>query len=165
MIILGIDPGTADTGYGLIEVIGNSKKLLDYGCINTAAGFPLPLRLEKIHYAVQALIEKWRPDEAAVEQLFFSQNIKTALTVAQARGVVLLACEQKKLLLGEYTPLQVKQAVVGYGHADKKQIQYMVARFLQLESAPKPDDAADALAIAICHAHFCQNRSLRGESR
>lgn len=163
MIILGIDPGTADTGYGLIEVDGHSKKLLDYGCIKTAAGLPLSQRLEKIYHGMQSLLTEWRPDEVAVEQLFFSQNIKTALTVAQARGVVLLACEQKKLPLGEYTPLQVKQAVVGYGHADKKQIQYMVAHFLQLKTAPKPDDAADALAVAICHAHFCCNRSLRGE--
>ena len=165
MIILGVDPGTAATGYGLIEVEGHRKKLLDYGCVNTAAHTPLPQRLEKIYRGMLLLLQEWQPDEVAVEQLFFSQNIKTALTVAQARGVVLLACEQKQLPLGEYTPLQVKQAVVGYGHADKKQIQYMGAHFLQLKTTPKPDDAADALAIAICHAHYCQNRALRGESR
>ena len=161
MIILGIDPGTATTGYGIIEVIGVAYKTIDYGSINTRAGQPMPDRLERLYRGVCQLIEKYRPDEAAVEQLYFNTNATTAISVGQARGVILLAAAQNKLNIGEYTPLQVKQSVVGYGKADKKQVQYMVTNFLSLPSPPKPDDAADALAIAICHAHCLKTKIMR----
>ena len=162
MIILGIDPGTATTGYGIIEVVGASYRTLDYGSINTRAGQPMPDRLERLYHGICQLIEKYRPDEAAVEQLYFNTNATTAISVGQARGVILLAAAQSKLNIGEYTPLQVKQSVVGYGKADKKQVQYMVTSFLSLPSPPKPDDAADALAIAICHAHCLKTKIMRG---
>ena len=162
MIILGLDPGTAITGYGVIEINGNRYKALDYGCINTKAGLPMPERLEKIYRGVCQLLEQATPDEVAIEELYFNTNATTAISVGQARGVIMLAAAQKGLPIGEYTPLQVKQAMVGYGRADKKQIQYMVTSFLKLPSPPKPDDAADALAIAICHAHYNTTKVLRG---
>ena len=163
MIILGIDPGTATTGYGVIEVQGSRFTALDYGCISTKPTFSMPERLDKIHQGLSLLIERFHPDEVAVEQLYFNTNATTAISVGQARGVILLAAAQKKLPVGEYTPLQVKQAMVGYGRAEKKQVQYMVASFLKLSNPPKPDDAADALAIAICHAHNQHTKKLRGE--
>lgn len=163
MKILGLDPGTAITGYGVIEVTGNRYKLLDYGCIRTPAHTPLPQRLNLIHGAVSQLLEGFQPEQTAVEELFFSRNTKTALSVAQARGVLLLAAAQKGIPVTGYTPLQVKQAIVGYGQADKQQIQYMVAKLLSMKAMPKPDDAADALAIALCHAHYYQTRLIRGE--
>ena len=156
MIILGLDPGTATTGYGVIRVLGNRFQMLEYGIISTPAKNPMEKRLEMIYDNLQELLQKWQPDQAAVEELFFNQNITTAITVGQARGVLLLCCAQNNVPLAEYTPLQVKQALVGYGRADKKQIQQMVKMFLNLADIPKPDDAADALAIAICHAHNYQ---------
>ena len=156
MVILGLDPGTATTGYGVIRVLGNRFQMLEYGIISTPAKTPMEKRLEMIYDNLQELLQKWQPDQAAVEELFFNQNITTAITVGQARGVLLLCCAQNNVPLAEYTPLQVKQALVGYGRADKKQIQQMVKMFLNLADIPKPDDAADALAIAICHAHNYQ---------
>lgn len=157
MIILGIDPGTAITGYGVIKVEGNKFSYLDHGCIYTDAGVPDEERLKKIYTNVWGLLEKYEPTDMAVEELFFNKNVKTALSVGQARGVILLAGALKGISVCEYTPLQVKQAVVGYGRAEKQQIQHMVKIFLNLQQIPKPDDAADALAIAICHAHFNQS--------
>jgi len=154
VVILGIDPGTATTGYGIIETNGSKIKLLDYGCIRTEAGIPLGRRLEQIYQGVQGLIKNWQPGEIAIEELFFNKNTRTALTVGQARGVIILAGAQNRLPTSEYTPLQVKQSVVGYGRAEKQQVQYMVKTLLCLSAVPKPDDAADALAVAICHAHW-----------
>ena len=153
MVILGLDPGTATTGYGVIRVLGNRFQMLEYGIISTPAKTPMEKRLEMIYDNLQELLQKWQPDQAAVEELFFNQNITTAITVGQARGVLLLCCAQNNVPLAEYTPLQVKQALVGYGRADKKQMQAMVKAILNLETVPKPDDTADALAAAICHGH------------
>ena len=161
MVILGLDPGTATTGYGVIRVLGNRFQMLEYGIISTPAKTPMEKRLEMIYDNLQELLQKWQPDQAAEEELFFNQNITTAITVGQARGVLLLCCAQNNVPLAEYTPLQVKQALVGYGRADKKQIQQMVKMFLNLADIPKPDDAADALAIAICHAHNYQTNQRR----
>ena len=161
MVILGLDPGTATTGYGVIRVLGNRFQMLEYGIISTPAKTPMEKRLEMIYDNLQELLQKWQPDQAAVEELFFNQNITTAITVGQARGVLLLCCAQNNVPLADYTPLQVKQALVGYGRADKKQIQQMVKMFLNLADIPKPDDAADALAIAICHAHNYQTNQRR----
>ena len=164
MIILGIDPGTAITGYGLIDAGGNRCRLLDYGCIRTAAAMPAPQRLEKLHRGMVQLLQENHPEQVAVEKLFFNRNATTAIPVGQARGVLLLACAQYGLKVAEYTPLQVKQAIVGYGRAEKQQIQFMVARLLQMKEPPKSDDAADALAIALTHAQFLQTRRLFGEA-
>lgn len=163
MIILGIDPGTATTGYGIIDSQGNRNKLLDYNCIRTQAHTPLPQRLVRIHTELSGILDKFAPEQVAIEQLFFNRNTTTAFSVAQARGVLVLACAQKGLPIAEYTPLQVKQAIVGYGRADKNQIKYMVAKLLNLREKPLSDDAADALAIAMCHAHYFNTRLLRGE--
>lgn len=153
MIILGVDPGTAITGYGLIQSDGQELGLIDYGAIRTPAEWSLPRRLEHIYRELTALIVKYQPTDAVVEKLFFSKNVRTALSVGQARGVALLAAAEAGISIHEYTPLQIKQAVVGYGRAEKNQIQQMVKMLLQLDTIPEPDDAADALAVAICHAH------------
>ena len=149
MIILGLDPGTATTGYGLIETDGVNSKILCYGVIKTIPSKKHSQRLLEIHNDVTELIAKHKPDACAVEQLFFANNQKTAFSVGQARGVLLLTIEQAGIDLHEFTPLQVKQALVGYGKADKKQVQQMVKLVLKLNQIPKPDDAADALAIAL----------------
>ena len=161
--ILGIDPGTAIVGYGLIEAKGQKYEALDYGCITTPAHTPMEKRLELLYRGMNQLLSETQPDAVAVEELFFNRNITTAITVGQARGVILLSIAQKNIEFAEYTPLEVKQAVVGYGRAEKQQIQYMVTSLLKLKSVPKPDDAADALAIAICHAHYMSTKILRGE--
>ncbi|MBQ3379637.1 MAG: crossover junction endodeoxyribonuclease RuvC [Clostridia bacterium] len=153
MIILGIDPGIATVGYGIIEYKGNSFTTLDYGSILTEAHSEFQARLMSINAQLIRLINMFKPDAAAVEELFFNKNIKTAITVAQARGAIILTCAQSGIPTFEYTPLQVKQAVVGYGRADKNQVQQMTKILLNLKAVPKPDDTADALAIAICHAH------------
>ena len=163
MRILGFDPGTATTGYGVIETVGSSMRLLDYGTIRTTAATPMPDRLVMICEAAGELIDSFSPEQIAVEKLYFNTNVTTGITVAQARGVLLLAAAQRHIEIGEYTPLQVKQAVVGYGKADKQQIQYMVSRILNMKETPRPDDAADALAIAVCHSHFYKTKALRGE--
>jgi crossover junction endodeoxyribonuclease RuvC len=153
MVILGIDPGIATVGYGIVRYQNNSFSIIQYGVIRTAAGRPLSARLLEIAGDLNLLIDKYTPDCAAVEELFFTTNRKTAMQVAQGRGVILLECRRRQVPLFEYTPLQVKQAVVGYGKADKKQVMDMLRRILCLDKTPRPDDAADALAIAICHGH------------
>ena len=152
MIILGIDPGTATTGFGVIK---KDKKLslIDYGLITTPADLSTAERLNKLHKELNSLINKYKPDIAAVEDIFFFKNLKTAIKVSQARGVILLAIAKKKIKLAEFTPLQVKQAVACYGRAEKLQVQKMVKTLLNLKEIPKPDDAADALAVAICCAN------------
>ena len=149
-IIIGIDPGLADTGYGLIEK-GKGGKItcLAYGSIKTKAGLPIAERLEILNIELEKIIKKYQPALAAVEELFFQNNAKTAITVGQARGVILLTCRKNKIPIAELTPLQVKQTISGYGRADKMQVQKMVKLLLNLKEIPRPDDAADALAIAI----------------
>ncbi|WP_227765822.1 crossover junction endodeoxyribonuclease RuvC [Zhaonella formicivorans] len=153
MLILGIDPGTAITGYGIVQFKGNKFTVIDYGSIQTCSKIPLAERLKMLYSGLQELISFYKPEHLAVEELFFNKNSKTALAVGQARGVVLLAGANNKMVVAEYTPLQVKQAVVGYGRAEKQQVQEMVRLILNLEKVPKPDDVADALAITICHGH------------
>ena len=152
MIIFGIDPGVATVGFGIISESGGAPKPQRYGVITTPAGMRLALRLTQIHNDVSELIKAFKPDAIAVEELFFNTNLKTAVAVAHGRAAVILAGEEHGVPMFEYTPLQVKKAVVGYGHATKKQVMDMVRRLLSMEQAPKPDDAADALAVAICHA-------------
>lgn len=160
MLVLGVDPGTAITGYGFVGEADGQLQAVAYGVIATPADWPLPQRLQKIYHDLTALVREHRPTEGAVEQLFFSRNVKTALAVGQARGVALLALAEGGMPIYEYTPLQVKQSVVGYGRAEKKQIQELVRLLLGLDAVPQPDDAADALAIAICHAHSARLNSL-----
>ena len=152
MRILGIDPGIAIVGFGLIESNRGSVRMLQYGAVTTEAGLPLATRLVQIENDMTALIAQLKPDEIAVEELFFSKNITTGIAVAHGRGVILCTAERLGVPIFEYTPMQVKQAVAGYGLADKKQVMDMTKRLLKLNAVPKPDDAADALAIAICHA-------------
>jgi len=153
MRIIGIDPGTAILGYGILDYRGNRFRVETYGCIRTPAHTPQPARLHTIFQELTRLVQEYRPDTMAVEQLFFNTNVTTAIAVGQARGVVLLTAQMNGLPVGEYTPMQVKQAVTGYGSADKRQVQEMVRRILGLRDIPRPDDAADALAVGICHAH------------
>lgn len=153
MIILGIDPGIAITGYGVINFEGNKFKVVDYGSVITEANQALPERLDAIFKKLCNIIEQYKPDAFAIEELFFNKNVKTALVVGHGRGVAVLSAAQYNLNVFEYTPLQVKQALVGYGRADKKQVQQMVKIILNLNEIPKPDDVADALAVAVCHAH------------
>jgi crossover junction endodeoxyribonuclease RuvC len=153
LIILGIDPGFAIVGYGVLRHEDNRFTTLDYGSINTDAGTPFERRLLTIHEALSRVMDRYAPQSVAVEQLYFNKNVKTALAVAQGRGAILLTAARRGLRIAEYTPLQVKIAVTGYGRADKAQIQQMVKTILNLQSEPKPDDVADALAVAICHAH------------
>jgi crossover junction endodeoxyribonuclease RuvC len=151
-LALGIDPGTATTGYGLVRLTPDGNlEAVSFGIISTPKDTPAPTRLEMLYNDLRKLIKKHKPDTAAVEKLFFQRNVSTALAVGQARGVVMLALQQAGIEAFEYTPNEVKQAVAGYGSADKRQVQEMVRALLQLDSVPKPDDAADALAIAITH--------------
>lgn len=151
MRILGIDPGIATIGFGLIEASRSSQHLLQYGVITTPAGLPLSNRLYQISQDMCQLMDTLRPDEAAIEELFFSKNITTGISVAHGRGVILLEIEKAGVPVYEYTPMQVKQAVAGYGGAEKRQVMLMTQRLLNMQRIPRPDDAADALAIAICH--------------
>ena len=153
MILLGIDPGLAIVGWGVVDYQNNRFRPIAYGSIQTPAGMETADRLTLIHRDLAAIIDKYRPAQMAVEELFFTKNITTGIRVAEARGVILMTAREKGLSLAEYTPNQVKQAVVGYGGADKRQVIAMVTRILGLPEPPKPDDTADALAIAICHAH------------
>lgn len=165
MRVLGIDPGLATTGYGIIRVDRNDAyHCLQYGIITTAAGLPDADRLQEIYTRITELIQQHPPDSCAVEKLFFQKNVKTALSVGQARGVVLLTLAQAALPVNEYTPNEVKQSVCGYGNAGKRQVQRMVQTLLHLEDLPKPDDAADALAVAICHIHHASFNSLINQS-
>ena len=153
MIILGIDPGLAIVGWGVIEYSGSRFKVLGYGSVETPAHTPTEERLLRINEGIAELINTYHPDVMAVEELFFNTNITTGIRVAEARGVIIMRAYSLGVKLAEYTPLQVKQAVVGYGRAEKKQVISMVTRLLNLDAPPKPDDTADALAIAVCHAH------------
>ncbi len=153
MVVLGIDPGYAIVGYGVVRYENNRFSVLDYGAITTPAGTEFCRRLEIIYDGLQAVMAKTNPQAMAMEKLFYNNNAKTVIDVSQARGVLLLAGKKQGLEIHEYTPLQVKQAVVGYGRAEKKQVMEMTRILLGLAQVPKPDDTADALAVAICHAH------------
>ena len=152
MRILGIDPGVAIVGFGVVDSEGGTQRMVQYGAINTPANTPLAARLVLIEQDLTELLEQFKPDEVAIEELFFSKNITTGIAVAHARGIILATVEKAGVPIYEYTPMQVKQAVVGYGLAEKNQVMDMTKRLLKLRAVPKPDDAADALAIAICHA-------------
>ena len=164
MIIFGIDPGYARLGYGLIQQVGNSFKAITYGVITTEADLSSPARLEKIYHQLMDLITRYQPEVMAVEELFFNKNVNTAIQVGQARGVALLTGAHAKIAVYEYTPLQVKQGVVGYGRASKDQVCQMVKILLNLSELPKKADSADALAVAICHAHSMKMATQLGGS-
>ena len=151
MRVLGIDPGIAIVGYSILDYDNNKIKCLEYGRITTSSKSPLPDRLSFIYNEMNKIIDEFQPEDCAFEELFFNKNVKTAITVSQARGVEILSCINKNLCLYEYTPLQIKQAVVGYGRADKRQVQETVKTILKFNDIPKPDDAADAVAVALCH--------------
>lgn len=157
MIILGIDPGTAALGYGVVSGDKDNLKMVSFGCITTESKQAMPLRLHLIYKEVKKVIEKFKPDFLAVEEIFFAKNSKTALKVGQARGVILLLGAECRVPVIDYTPLQVKQTITTYGRADKEQVQKMVQLLLKLKEIPEPDDAADALAIAICHLFHSKN--------
>lgn len=161
MVILGIDPGLATVGFGIVDYFRDSFKVIEYGAILTAAGERIENRLSEIYDGVCELCKTYSPDAISIEELFFNSNRKTAVAVCQARGVILLAAKKCGVPIYEYTPLQIKQAVTGYGRAEKAQIQYMVKNILKLRAVPKPDDTADALAMAICHA-YSQTSALFG---
>lgn len=158
MRILGVDPGYAIVGFGIVDYAGANFVPIDYGAILTQAHTPFTQRLCDIDTDIQEVFRRYEPDCMAIEKLYFTSNQKTAIDVAQARGILILAAAKKKIPVYEYTPLQVKMAVVGYGKAEKKQVMEMTRNILKLNQIPKPDDAADALAIAICHGHCCQGR-------
>lgn len=162
MIILGIDPGLALMGYGVIETNGIKHKLIQYGVLSTVAHSPMPQRLRSIFAGVNQLMDIYSPDDVAFEELFFAKNVTTGMAVSAARGVALVAAAQRTENLFEYTPMQIKQAITGYGKADKKQIQQMVKLLLNMQELPKPDDAADAIACAITH---CQAGRMRERFR
>jgi crossover junction endodeoxyribonuclease RuvC len=161
MVVLGVDPGIAITGYGVVKEDESGNLLLvDYGAIRTSKDSSLPDRLIELHQKLTEILFLHRPMSGAVEKLFFQKNVRTAMSVGQARGVALLAFGQAQVGIAEYTPLEIKQAVTGYGGADKNQVQQMVRALLTMEEIPRPDDAADALAVAICHIHSEKIRSL-----
>ena len=164
MRILGIDPGVATIGFGLVEAEKNKYQLIRCGVITTPAHTSLASRLDQIYHDLTELLEAFKPDAVSIEELFFNTNITTGIAVAHGRGVILLACQQAGVKIFEYTPLQVKQAVVGYGRAEKKQVMDMVRRICALKAAPKPDDAADAVALALCHARSTTSLLFRGEN-
>lgn len=163
MLALGIDPGTAICGYGLVELIGTRLRAVHYGAITTPAKTPAEERLLTIHEELGKIIREYKPDMMGVEQLFFNRNVTTAISVGQARGVILLAAAENRLPIREFTPLQVKQSVVGYGKATKEQVIYMTTRLLNLPQEPHPDDVADALAVAICTTHAADSRMWGGK--
>lgn len=153
MRILGLDPGTAITGFSILERQAGGLRLLDYGCIRTEKDLPPATRLNQIAQDLSTIIEKWQPSRAAVEKIFFQKNVKTAIAVAQARGVLIQKLSEKQITIAEYTPSQIKSAVCGTGRADKKMIQQMIKLTFKLAKPPQPDDAADAIAAAVCHAY------------
>jgi crossover junction endodeoxyribonuclease RuvC len=164
MVVLGIDPGTALTGWGVVHEDANGHvTLVNYGTIRTPASMPLPQRLRQIFQQVTALIKQHQPEAVAVEEIFFSKNVRTAMSVGQARGVILLAAALANQPVHEYTPLQIKQAISGYGGADKAQVQQMTALLLGLDTIPTPDDAADAIAVAVCHLYCAHLQTLLAE--
>ena len=164
MVILGIDPGYAIVGYGAVEVDKGRMRALGYGAITTPAGVPLQNRLLEIYQDMLTLLDHFKPDAVSVEELFFNTNVTTGIAVGHARGVILLAIAQKGLPFYEYTPGQVKQAVVGYGKAEKRQVMELTRNILGLRKIPRPDDAADALALAVCHAHSVSSRMFENRS-
>ena len=151
MRIIGIDPGYAIVGFGIVDYIGGKFTVLDYGAITTDKDTPFPHRLCEIYDDYCHILDTWKPDALSIERLYFTNNQKTGIDVAQARGIIMMAAQQRNIEINEYTPLQVKQAVVGYGQAVKKQVQEMTRKILKLKTIPKPDDTADALAMTICH--------------
>lgn len=162
MRILGIDPGYAIVGYGVIDYVGNKFTPVEFGAITTESNEPFSKRLSHIYNSLEKIINIHKPEYLSIEELFFNTNVKTAIAVGHARGVLILAAEQMGVPIFEYTPLQIKQAVTGYGRADKNQVQQMVKMFLGLQKVPKPDDTADALAVAICHAHSYRPKRVIG---
>ena len=154
MRILGIDPGYAIVGYGIVDYAKNRFATVGYGAVTTKAKTPFETRLADIYNDMLSIIDKYNPDELAIEKLYFNTNTTTAIDVAQARGVIVLAAENSGIPVFEYTPLQVKQSITGYGRAEKRQVMEMVKSFLNLQKVPKPDDTADALALAVCHGHY-----------
>lgn len=165
MLAIGIDPGTAITGYGFVHLTQNGElELVDYGVITTPSDMPMSDRLQQLHSQLSQLLALHQPNCGAVEKLYFQRNVSTAISVGQARGVTLLALAEAGVQVAEYTPREIKQAIVGYGGAEKKQIQQMVRTLLEMESIPQPDDAADALAVAICHLHSMPMRGLLEDS-
>ena len=160
MIILGIDPGLAHTGWGVIETRGSVCRARAYGCVTTRSSEPIDQRLGTIYDEIARVIEAYRPTHLAIEKIFFGENVRSAIATAQARGVAIVACARAGLEVGEYTPMQIKQAVVGTGGADKYQVIYMVRHVLALDHDPHPDHAADALAAAICHANLSRTKSV-----
>lgn len=166
MVVLGIDPGMAIMGYGVVSGDNNRYEVLDYGVVTTDPGYDNAQRLLMIFNGMENLINRYKPDAIAIEELFFNKNVKTALMIGHARGVIVLAGARRGIDMFEYTPLQVKQSVVGYGRAEKQQVQQMVKLILNLKEMPKPDDAADALAVAVCHLHSSsmgRKLGIRGE--
>ena len=161
MLALGIDPGTAICGYGFVETIGSRSVAKEYGAITTSPKARMEDRLLKLYDSLDEIIKKYKPDAMGIEQLFFNRNVTTAIPVGQARGIVLLAAAKNNLRIIEQTPLQVKQAVTGYGKATKEQVIYMVTKLLRLPEPPKPDDVADALAVAICATHYMESPAWR----
>ena len=164
MLIIGVDPGIAIVGWGILDYTATRFTTIAYGAITTPANTPVPDRLLRIADELSGLIGRFKPQDMAVEELFFNTNQKTAISVAEARGVILLCARRGGLYIGEYTPLQVKQAVVGYGRAEKHQVMEMTRKLLGLEQIPRPDDTADALAIAICHAHSKKMNDIYGKT-
>ena len=160
MVILGIDPGLARLGYGVIEVDGDKRRVIQFGMLTTPAGVPMPKRLQQLWRGMNQLLDIYKPDEVAFEELFFSKNITTGMAVSMARGVALVAVAERTENLYEYTPMQIKQAVTGYGGADKHQVQMMVKMLLNMKEIAKPDDAADALAVALTHANSMHAKHL-----
>lgn len=152
LVVLGIDPGYARMGWGVVETAGGKARLIAYGCLETHAGEPMPDRLRQLQAGLRAVVKQYQPDDVAFEELFFARNVTTALMVGAARGVAIIAASEHTENLYEYTPMQIKQAMTGYGKADKQQIQQMVKLLLHLDDVPKPDDAADAVACALTHA-------------
>lgn len=164
MVILGIDPGLAHTGWGVVETRGPACRARAYGCVATTAAEPIDVRLGRIYRELRDVIERYGPTELAIESIYFGENTKSAIATAQARGAAIVACSTAGLSVGEYTPMQIKQAVVGTGAADKRQVTYMVRTVLELDHDPRPDHAADALAAAVCHANVTRTKSL-GQAR
>jgi len=161
MLVIGVDPGTATTGFGLVREDDAGNLIpVDYGIIQTPAKMAMPQRLVAIQQRLSEILQLHQPDSGAVENLYFQRNVRTAMTVGQARGVVLLTLAQAELPVSEYTPLEIKQAVVGYGGAEKHQVQQMVSALLNMDEIPRPDDAADALAVAICHLHSARMKAV-----
>ena len=160
MIILGIDPGLANTGWGIVETRGNVCRARAYGCVSTSSHDPIDQRLGKIFDEVSSVISRYGPTHLAIEKIFFGENTRSAIATAHARGAAIVACSAGGLEVGEYTPMQIKQAVVGTGSADKRQVIYMVRNVLVLDHDPRPDHAADALAAAVCHANLCRTQGI-----